>query len=183
MSTSLRHSQPVRSFRHRPAGASPYESAIVITLSTIIFTVITLAIAHFFSDLPNPARQFAHSVPNLIGLDAATVQDRAELAEISVRVLGQRPSEQYGRGVIIQQSPVAGWHVGEERVVRVTVSEGLVAPDVIGQTRAEAEAKLARLNWSFVAINAAADARVRLQHPAPGVPVDAPGELSLAFEQ
>ena len=182
MSTSLRRSQPVGGFGSRPAGPSAWNSAIVVSLSTAIFAVIALAIAHLVSGLPNPARQFAHTVPNIIGMDVATVEDRASTG-ISVRVLGQRPSEQYPRGVIIQQSPVAGWHVGDERVVRVTVSEGLVAPDVIGLTRAEAEAKLARLNWTFVAIDAAPDAPVRLQHPAPGLPVDAPGELSLAFEQ
>ena len=100
MSTSLRRSQPVRSFGPRPAGTSPYESAIVITLSTVIFMMITLAIAHFFRDLPDPARQFAHTVPNVIGVDLATVEDRAASSEFSVRVLGQRPSEQYPRGVI-----------------------------------------------------------------------------------
>lgn len=83
----------------------------------------------------DPARQFAHTVPNVIGVDLATVEDRAASTEFSARVLGQSPSEQYPRSVIIQQSPVAVWHMGEERVVRVTASEGLVTPDVIGQTR------------------------------------------------
>ncbi len=83
----------------------------------------------------------------------------------------------------MQQSPVSGWRVNAAREVRVTVSSGLVVPDVVGQTRSEAELNLARFNWTPVSIDSAPDARVRLQYPPPGVPVDAPGQMSLAYEE
>jgi beta-lactam-binding protein with PASTA domain len=182
MSTTLRRSHPVRGLANRSARASSWSSAIVIAISTIIFAIIVMAVAQFINQIPRPTLNVGLTIPQLVGLPLTVAEDRAVSTELSVQVLGERPSDQYPRGVVVQQSPVSGWHVNEAREVRVTVSSGLVVPDVVGQTRSEAELSLARLNWTPVSIDSAPEARVRLQYPPPGVPVNAPGQMSLAYE-
>jgi beta-lactam-binding protein with PASTA domain len=157
-------------------------SALVIAISSIIFAIIVMAIAQFINEIPRPRLNVGLTIPQLVGQPLTVAQDQAVSTQLSVQVLGERPSDQYPRGVVVQQSPVSGWHVNEAREIRVTLSSGLVVPDVVGQTRSEAESNLARLNWTSVSMDAAPDAPVRLQYPPPGVPVEAPGEMSLAYE-
>jgi beta-lactam-binding protein with PASTA domain len=181
MTAPVRSSHPARGFGDRSTGPSSWLVAMAVTVSTLIFAVTAMALAQYVDALSGPSLKVRHNVPRLIGMPLTTVRDQASSIDLVVQVVGERPSEQYPRGVIMQQSPVAGWHMGEARVVRVTLSTGLVAPDVVGLTRAEAEAKLIRLGWTPVPIERTAEARVPLQHPAPGVPVDGPGQMSLAF--
>jgi beta-lactam-binding protein with PASTA domain len=166
----------------RPRGSCSWLSALLTLFATGVVAAIALAINQFIQDLPSPSFGSGHAIPQLVGMPLASVQERAHQDGMSIVLLGERPSERYPRGTVIQQSPVPGWSTGDESILRITVSSGLAVPNVVGQTLTEARAKLTRLGWSVVAPAAtSADARVKLQHPEPGLPVDAPGELALAF--
>jgi hypothetical protein len=167
----------------RSTASFSWQSAILTILGAGIVAVVALGIAQYIEDLPRPAFAGGRTIPQLVGTPLAAVHERAQQDGLSVLVLGERPSGRYPRGTVIQQSPVAGWSASEDSILRVTVSSGLAVPDVVGHTLAEARSKLSRLGWSLVApVGTSADARVKLQYPEPGQPVDAPGELSLAFE-
>ena len=70
-------------------------------------------------------------------------------------------------------------------MLRVTLSDGLVVPNVVGRTLEEAKAYLGQLGWTVIPTAPAANSwntkLIKLQHPAPGLSVDAPGEIAIAL--
>jgi beta-lactam-binding protein with PASTA domain len=163
----------------RRYGEHSWLSALLALTGAALFAVSTAGIAVWIQEIPMPSLSISN--PQLVGVSLAAAQERLTGRNIELQVLGERLSDRYPRGAIIQQSLVGGWLKSGKRVLQVTLSAGLVAPDLVGLTRTKAEITATRLGWTVVSGPATAEAHVRLQHPAPGAMVDTAGELSVAF--
>jgi serine/threonine-protein kinase len=107
-------------------------------------------------DLLEPGRPVTYTVS--LGPSLVTVPDvtraRVELAQSQLAALGlqvtviEEPSVSVDAGFVIAQSPRADLRVAQGETVTIRVSQGDVArfPDVIGKTRAEAEAIIASID-------------------------------------
>jgi beta-lactam-binding protein with PASTA domain len=147
-----------------------------------LFVTFTAGIASWIQELRMPA--FTLSTPQLVGVPLAAAKDRLATQRLELEVAGERPSEQYAKGIIIKQASDGGTFA-MSRVLRVTFSSGLVAPDLVGLTLPEAQATATRLGWTLVPSGPTPtkdDVRVLLQYPAPGTSVDGLGDLSVAFD-
>jgi beta-lactam-binding protein with PASTA domain len=170
-----------------PRRTSSLVHFILAVIGAGIFAISVLTIAQLVEEIPRPSLLAGHDIPQVVGMSLPSVEAIAREKGITVQVLGQRPSEQYPRGVIVQQSPVAGWHMQEASLLRVTLSDGLVVPNIVGRTLEDAQGELSRLGWTMVqtgpADNISTTRLIRLQYPAPGLPVDGPGEISVALDE
>jgi hypothetical protein len=167
----------------RPYREHHWLSALMACTCLTMFLLSTAWIAIWLREMPLPSLPV--SAPQLVGVPLAAAKDRLAAQGLELEIVGERPSEQYPKGVIIKQAS-DGWSTAVKRVLRVTVSAGLVTPDLVDLTLVEAQATAARLGWRLVpagGIPARPDIRVRLQHPAPGSSVEGPGEISVAFDE
>lgn len=67
-------------------------------------------------------------IPDLVGMSVADAKRLVEPRGYTFQVVGERVSDRYPKGAIVQQSPVAGWQQAPNGPLRVTVSSGPVAP-------------------------------------------------------
>ncbi len=67
-------------------------------------------------------------IPDLVGMPLADAQAVARARGLELRVVGERVSDRYPQGAVVQQSPVPGWQQAAVDPLRVTVSAGPSAP-------------------------------------------------------
>ena len=172
---------------HAARRTSSWLHLILAVLGAGVFAISALMIAQLVQDIPRPSLPAGHDIPQVVGMSLPAVEAMAREKGVTVEVLGQRPSEEYPRGVIVQQSPVAGWHVQGSSLLRVTLSDGLVVPNVVGRTLEDAQGELSRLGWTMVQTgpmaNISTTRLITLQYPPPGLAVDVPGEMSVALDE
>jgi beta-lactam-binding protein with PASTA domain len=182
--TSIPHTGP------RPriglSGGTTWLPALVAGI--FAFALATAAIMRAVEGIPSLAAQETGSLPQLVGMPLDAGVELSRSRGLTVQVLGERPDERYGPGIIVQQSPVARFSVDDESAVRVTLSNALIVPDVLGHSLPEAQEKLRSLGWKLArveggSVQSDSILRVSLQHPAPGVRVDSPGEMAVVLDQ
>jgi beta-lactam-binding protein with PASTA domain len=88
----------------------------------------------------------------------------------------------------MRQTPVPGWHLYDGQPVRVTVSTGVIVPDVLGKSITEAAKQANELGWKVARVepaprNGAEPTTILMQSPQPGDLVHGPGELALVIAE
>jgi serine/threonine-protein kinase len=151
--------------------------------------MITLFMLHMSGEVPFIGRGVALNVPSVLGKTVPEAQQVAGQQEMQLQVIGSRESDRYAAGRIMQQSPVAGWHPFETQPIRVTVSSGVLAPNLVGKSFVDAARQANDLGWKIARVDttprkeAQPAATVLVQSPAPDVLLDAPGELALVITE
>ena len=92
------------------------------------------------SALAMPATLLAEPLPDFVGLHLSEIKAMPEFADVTLEVAVVDSFQR--RGEVLLQIPSAGSEIGIDRMVYLKVSDGLVVPDLQGQTQAEAEANL-----------------------------------------
>jgi beta-lactam-binding protein with PASTA domain len=165
-----------------------YASSLALIGTLLAFVMITLFMLHRIGDVPFIGRGVALNVPSVLGKTVPEAQQAAGQQEMQLQVVGSRESDRYAAGRIMQQSPVAGWHPFETQPIRVTVSTGVLVPNLVGKSFVEAK-QATDLGWTIARVDttprkdAQPAATVLVQSPAPDVLLDAPGELALVITE
>ena len=157
-------------------------AVVALAMALTVFGPLLAGVSGFRVDLGRT------SVPNVVGM---TVDEAGALAGgrgMAFAVIGERPSDRAPRGVVVQQSPIAGWRLDEEQPLRVTLSAGVTVPDVRGRSVAEVTTALAELGWNVGRVDRARQpgspsGTIVIQHPAPGEVLASPGELALVVAE
>ena len=166
-----------------------YASSLALIGTLLAFVMITLFMLQMIGDVPFISRGVALNVPSVLGKTVPDAQQAAAQQEMQLQVIGSRESDRYAAGLIMQQSPVAGWHPFETQPIRVTVSSGVLVPNLVGKSFLEAAKQASDLGWKIARVDttprndAQPAATVLLQSPAPDVVLDAPGELALIITE
>src|SRR6185295_17705957 len=87
-------------------------------------------------------------VPALENKPLAEANEVAGAAGLAVVVTRGDPSAKQPKDLVLAQSPAAGGHLRRAESVRLTVSPGLVPPNVVGKTVDQARAALLLEGWS-----------------------------------
>lgn len=110
-----------------------------------------------FDDVEPVKTEF--EVPDLLGKTIAEAEADPEIkGTFTILQIGQRSSETYAEGQIIEQSPAAGRTVRDNREISVFVSTGVksgVMPNVVNQEHRAARIKLRELDLGLVVENSA----------------------------
>ncbi len=115
--------------------------ALAFVVATAIFIFTLLYYNDPFSRTPET------NMPNLVGLNYEEIKDSPEYQYIEMVVDGEPAyHEQYGRGVIYDQLPLAGKSIKEGAVVKVKVSSGTKLISLPSYTREEATEVYNRLH-------------------------------------
>lgn len=115
--------------------------ALAFVVATAVFIFTLLYYNDPFSRTPETA------MPNLVGLSYEEIKDSPQYGYIEMVVDGEPAyHEQYGRGVIYDQLPVAGKSIKEGAVVKVKVSSGTKMISLPSYTREEATEVYNRLH-------------------------------------
>ncbi|HEX3245694.1 MAG TPA: PASTA domain-containing protein [Chloroflexota bacterium] len=182
--------QPLESLRwSRNWAMGAYASSLALIATLLAFVMITLFMLHMSGEVPFIGRGVALNVPSVLGKTVPEAQQVAGQQEMQLQVIGSRESDRYAAGRIMQQSPVAGWHPFETQPIRVTVSSGVLAPNLVGKSFVDAAKQANDLGWKIARVDttprkeAQAAATVLVQSPAPDVLLDAPGELALVITE
>ncbi|WP_326821374.1 Stk1 family PASTA domain-containing Ser/Thr kinase [Streptosporangium sp. NBC_01756] len=125
-------------------------------------------------------------VPNVVGLDENSA--RTKLAEVGLVVSGakKQASETVPRGQVMKTSPAVGNQVKEGSKVALVMSAGLVAPDVKGMPRDQADAMLRGAGFvpEFVEqTDAAQPCTVIAQDPQPNAEIDKGAVIRMTLSQ
>jgi beta-lactam-binding protein with PASTA domain len=88
----------------------------------------------------------------------------------------------------MHQSPVPGWHPYEKEPVRVTLSNGVLVPNLVGLSITEAAKQANQRGWKIARVETGASngtehASVIMQSPPPDNLLDAPGEFALVVAE
>ncbi|MFC3981271.1 Stk1 family PASTA domain-containing Ser/Thr kinase [Streptosporangium jomthongense] len=121
-------------------------------------------------------------VPNVIGMTEA--QARSDLARVTLTVddVKKQPSNTVPRGQVMRTVPAVGNRVKEGTKIDLLVSAGLVAPDLKGMPRDQADALLRGAGFvpEFVEqTDAAQPCTVIAQDPQPNAEIDAGATIRL----
>ena len=110
-----------------------------------------------FDDVEPVKTEF--EVPDLMGKTIAEAEADPEIkGTFTILQIGQRSSDTYAEGQIIEQSPAAGRTVRDNREISVFVSTGVksgIMPNVINQEHRAARIKLRELDLGLVVENSA----------------------------
>ena len=110
-----------------------------------------------FDDVEPVKTEF--EVPDLLGKTIAEAEADPEIKDtFTILQIGQRSSDTYAEGQIIEQSPAAGRTVRDNREISVVVSTGVksgIMPNVINQEHRAARIKLRELDLGLVVENSA----------------------------
>ncbi|WP_406317033.1 Stk1 family PASTA domain-containing Ser/Thr kinase [Streptosporangium sp. NBC_01639] len=125
-------------------------------------------------------------VPNVVGLDENSA--RTKLAEVGLVVSGakKQASETVPRGQVMKTSPAVGNQVKEGSKVALVMSAGLLAPDVKGMPRDQADAMLRGAGFvpEFVEqTDAAQPCTVIAQDPQPNAEIDKGAVIRMTLSQ
>ncbi|MFN0073648.1 MAG: PASTA domain-containing protein [Chloroflexota bacterium] len=160
--------------------------ATAAVIGSLLFAVVFTGLHQFSSTLPLFSEQLVTEYPHVVGSTVAEAKQRASASRLELVVLGERPSERYRRGQVVQQSPIPGSQSGADGTLRVTVSQGISVPDVRGLVLGAAQTRLTDLGWKLGQINTGSRPlsdwlQITIQHPVPGTLVDVPGELAVVL--
>jgi PASTA domain-containing protein len=89
--------------------------------------------------------------PSLVNRPITEANEVADNAGLTVVVSRVDASAKQPRDVVVAQSPGPGAHLRPGEPIRLTVSPGLLAPNVIGRTVDQARADLLQAGWSAAA--------------------------------
>lgn len=134
------------------------------------------------------------AVPDLVGISLDEARAIAVASGYTLQVTGERPSDRFSRGRVVQQAPVAGFKspasllsfgFGDEQLLRVSLSAGVVVPDVRGKSLVEATARLQEFGWRVSQVDRGPHPgfqrdTVALQFPPPEQVMEAAGSIRLA---
>jgi len=116
------------------------------------------------------------SVPNLNGQSLAAATTDAAVRRLKVKVIGRKNHPQIGAGRVIEQEPLPGTTIKENRTLRVVLSMGprkTRVPDVQGQALRSARLRLESLGVPIRRIieapSAAVEDTVLVQVPEAGI--------------
>jgi serine/threonine-protein kinase len=170
--------------RSRRWSAGPLASVIALSATLLVFVMLVLGIARFFGDAPPIVKGAALNVPSLAGKSVDEARKLAADQGLELLVIGERPSDRYPVGHVMHQSPVSGWRPYEKQPIRVTLSNGVVVPNLVGLPITEAAKQANQRGWKIARVetasaNGAERATVMLQSPPPENLVPAPGEVAL----
>ena len=130
--------------------------AIIAVCATAIFGLWQLILGSFDTE---PV-QTDFEVPNLLGMAFDEALEDERVKDIfTITEIGRRPSTEYEAGQIIEQSPVAGKTVRDNREITVFVSTGVksdIMPDVVNKEHRAAALQLRALDLDLV-VNEAAE--------------------------
>jgi eukaryotic-like serine/threonine-protein kinase len=112
------------------------------------------------------------AVPNAVGLPEAEARDRLVAAGFTVS--SRRAFDERDEGTVVSQSPAAGTEADPDASIQLVVSKGsglVDVPDLVGLTRAQAEAELSSAGLEVNAVDVPSNepnGTVVAQNPAGG---------------
>ncbi|MEV7010996.1 Stk1 family PASTA domain-containing Ser/Thr kinase [Streptosporangium sp. NPDC051022] len=126
------------------------------------------------------------AVPNVVGLSEAEARSKLAEAGLGVDQVRKQPSDTVPRGQVMRTSPAVGNRVREGTKVGLVMSAGLVAPDVKGMPRDQADAFLRGAGFvpEFVEqTDSAQPCTVIAQDPQPNAEIDKGAVIRLTLSQ
>lgn len=129
---------------------------IVAVCAAAIFGLWQLVLGSFANVEPV---QTDFEVPDLIGMTIDEANADARVKDVfTISQIGQRPSKEYAAGQIIEQTPVSGKMVRDNREISVFISTGVksdVMPDIVNTEHRAAAVRLRTLDLDLVIDEAA----------------------------
>jgi eukaryotic-like serine/threonine-protein kinase len=168
--------------RRWSVGALASVLALCATLS--VFVLAVFGFARVFDAAPSIVKGATLNVPSLPGKSVDEARKIASEQGLDILVIGERPSDRYPVGQVMQQSPVPGWRPYEKQPIRVTLSNGVLVPNLVGLSITEAAKQANQRGWKIARVetgpsDGAEHASVMIQSPPPDNLVDAPGEIAV----
>jgi serine/threonine-protein kinase len=178
---------PQRS-RSRRFNVGALASILALCATLSVFVLAVLGVARIFDGVPPIVKGATLSVPSLAGKSVEEARKITSEQGLELVVVGERPSDRYQVGSVMQQSPVPGWRPYEKQPIRVTLSNGVLVPNLVGLSITEAARQTNQRGWKIARVetgpsDGAERATVMLQFPAPNNLVDAPGEIALVVAE
>ncbi len=131
-------------------------AGIVAVCAAAIFGLWQLVLGSFANVEPV---QTDFEVPDLIGMTIDEANADARVKDVfTISQIGQRPSKEYAAGQIIEQTPVSGKMVRDNREISVFISTGVksdVMPDIVNTEHRAAAVRLRTLDLDLVIDEAA----------------------------
>ncbi len=125
-------------------------AAIMAVCAAVIFGLWNLILGSF----DNEPVQTEFEVPYLVGMTIEEANADARVKDVfTITQIGSRPSTEFAAGQIIEQSPVSGKTVRENREITVFVSTGVKTapmPDLTGKEHRAAAVQLRDLDLNLV---------------------------------
>ena len=90
-------------------------------------------------------------VPVIVGMSETEAAAKAQQGNLGIKYMGEKESEEYEAGIIMEQDPVAGSKVDRNTTIYYYRSSGrttITMPDVIGQTLTDAQTALTQAGFS-----------------------------------
>jgi hypothetical protein len=177
-------SQTPAGTRSRRLASGALASLIALFGTLLTFLLIVLGIIHYVGETPPIVKGAVLTVPSLAGKTVDEARKVAAENEMELLVVGERPSDRYSAGQIMHQSPVPGWRPYDKQPLRVTLSSGVVVPNLVGLSITDAAKQANQRGWKIARVESgpsdgAERATVLMQSPPPANLVDAPGEVAL----
>jgi hypothetical protein len=163
-------------------------SVLALCATLLVFGLAVIGITRVFGDAPSIVKGATQSVPSLAGKSVEEARKVAAEQGLELLVIGERPSDRYPVGQVMHQSPVPGWHPYEKEPVRVTLSNGVLVPNLVGLSITEAAKQANQRGWKIARVETGASngtehASVIMQSPPPDNLLDAPGEFALVVAE
>ena len=90
-------------------------------------------------------------VPVIVGMSETEAAAKAQQGNLGIKYMGEKESEEYEAGIIMEQDPAAGSKVDRNTTIYYYRSSGrttITMPDVIGQTLTDAQTALTQAGFS-----------------------------------
>ncbi|MDF5756781.1 Stk1 family PASTA domain-containing Ser/Thr kinase [Spongiactinospora sp. TRM90649] len=126
------------------------------------------------------------AVPDLTGVPEGTARERLSQLGLKVDDVHRRESDTVQRGLVLSSNPKAGGRLREGGKVDITLSAGLLMPDLMGLPRDQAEQWLREQGFQFESKEQTDDAEpctVIAQDPRPKAEIDKTVRVSLTLSQ
>jgi beta-lactam-binding protein with PASTA domain len=161
---------------------------LAVIAMTVAFAMIVMGIIRFIGESPPIVKGAIATVPSLMGKTVAEASKMARDQDTELIVVGERESDRYAAGQIMHQTPVPGWRPYDRQPIRVTVSSGVLAPNLVGRGFADGAKQANELGWKIARVETApgtgqAPTTVIMQFPPPGNLVNQPGEIALVIAE
>ncbi len=124
-------------------------NALIAVLAAAVIVLLGFVIVRSFSSI-GPSE---YDVPSLLGMTIEEAEKSKEIKDIfTIEQVGERPSNEYKKGEIIEQDPQDGKVGKMNRTIKVFVSSGSKSekmPDVVGYEYREAILKIKELDLNI----------------------------------
>ena len=157
-------------FRQEPEGGGEADEGSVVTI--------------YVSTGPGPVE-----VPNLVGLSIGDAREVLRESDLKVGDITDQASEDVEEGEVLSQFPEEGREVESGSAIDLVVSSGpeeILAPSVIGQSQADAEAEIEAAGLTVSVLTAPNDApagEVIAQDPDQGTPMEPGDTLTITVSE